>query len=258
MDKGVALVAVDDVFHADGPMSRHDDYHLAKHHTGRRYPDGHAVSDQDRRAAQRIVEDEILQRFGGVTVDPAFRAEDLSAAQNAVRTGPGWASGPGARAMPVGHPAAVLGSPDAAHSAVPAPPLPGFVPGPAPEPGELEAPLPPLSAEELAKRLIDGLVRGLDRSGGNLDLAVLAGLLDGQTNAAQAWTIALGFIASQPELTERVRSVTIGTFDKAGLPHAVVLPPEASKLISFSEGPHTVTGPGPDTRAATLNWPEWL
>jgi hypothetical protein len=267
----IALVNVDEVFNEDSPMDLHEHYgaETAKH--SRRGYDN----------AAEIAANEILSRFGGVAVDPGHYAEDLSGAENVVRSGPGWARANGATAMAQGHPAADLyrdalrqryEAPVPAMSAVPAmagapapvpfgpdvpadlagvleslPALDGFVPGDPAAEEPLVRPLAELSVEDLSKRVIDVLVHELSAHPGNLNLAAVADLVAGHPRAGEVWTVVLAFLATRPELADQIRTVTMGTVDEAGMPHTAVLPPRAAELITFAQD-----------GTATLNWPDWL
>ncbi|WP_424186969.1 hypothetical protein ACOBQX_03805 [Actinokineospora sp. G85] len=267
---GIALVDVNEVFHDEAPMTRHDDFSTELH---RRSRDG-------RDAAAAIAANEILSRFGGVHADPRLRADDLGPAADVVNSPAGWAGGNGLMAMPKGHPIADLHG-DALAGAGPARPgslpgdealpdlarlaglpgLAGFSPGSA-EGFDVEEPtadtLAGLTVDEAAKWVIESLVQDLLDRDGDLNLLAVAEAVEGHPRADELWTVVLAFLATRPEFADLVRSVTLEGVDEHGAPRRVDLPARAADLIELADAAPVESRPGERTTPATLSWPDWL
>ncbi|MGW4127749.1 hypothetical protein, partial [Amycolatopsis japonica] len=114
------------------------------------------------------------------------------------------------------------------------------------------------SDSDLSERVLQAVLDGLRDHPGHLDLAAVAGLLEGNPDAGEVWTTVLAFLAADPELAAQVRTVTLQSVDEAGVPRRVVLPPLAAELLHLSEEPPFSPEPGEFTYNAELTRPAWL
>ncbi|MFB9909042.1 WXG100-like domain-containing protein [Allokutzneria oryzae] len=100
-------------------------------------------------------------------------------------------------------------------------------------------PVAPDRAESLdvVRRVVATLVRELSNRQGDLHLTLVEPVVSRQPDPARVWTAVLRFIAEDPALAMRVRTVTDHRHDADG-DVTVVLPQEALRLLDFQNREH--------------------
>ncbi|MFC3456499.1 hypothetical protein [Amycolatopsis speibonae] len=121
--------------------------------------------------------------------------------------------------------------------------------------GEIPASFGSVSPADLSEQVLQVLLDGLLDHPGHLDLASVAGMVEGSAAADDLWSTVLAFLAADPELASQVHTVTLRAADEAGVQRRVVLPPLAGELLRLSGESSSL---GEFTYQAELTRPAWL